>query len=89
VFREKRRCYFVAGLLSGVTLGAVGVLLFTPLSGWQTCGLLSEKAQGLEHKAEEVAPAMQRDLRSCHQGVSFTRSHYSPTSAFRKRLVHG
>ena len=67
MFRENG-CYFVDGLLSGVTVGAMVVLLFTPLPGCPTCGLLSDKAQSLEHKAEEVAPAMQRAPAICVQG---------------------
>ena len=62
----------MAKLFSGVTLGAVVVVLFTPLSGRQTCGLLSEKAQSLEHIAEEIALAMRRALGTCPQGVLFT-----------------
>ena len=71
MFRE-RGCYFAAGLLSGVTLGAVVVLLIAPLSSWQTCELLSEKARRLEHQAEEVSPAMRRELGICPQGPSLT-----------------
>ena len=64
----ERGCYFVAGLLSGVALGAVVVLLFAPLFGRQTRRLLADKGQSLKGKAEEVAPAMQRAPAICVQG---------------------
>ena len=55
---EKRAHCFVAGLLGGAVVGAMVVLLFTPLSGREIRRLLPERGQSLRGEVGEVNPAM-------------------------------